>query len=138
MANKLNTALDNIESALKAVTGIRYCERQLILPTHQPRPAIGIVCGGNLRREGKSWTCTAMLQLLTASTRGDVDEGLLDLIQAITDAMDTLANGGSAGAAMDSPDWDPWVMPGTDRGQAVVAGAIGLFRLRVSDPLTAA
>lgn len=135
MANKIETVMGNIETAMAAMVPatLKAVKRAVIIPAqvHNP-PELGIVIS-RFYREDKMWVAEVGLFLVANKSTADwPDTRIIELVAQVHDAIPTSAQ---AGASLDLPRWDLWhAAGGHDAGWALV-GAVGSMRIRVEDPL---
>jgi hypothetical protein len=116
--NKIKVVEGNIAtalSALAAATGKPFIQftRTLLDPMSAVNvPALSLLWN-SLRRVGgpvgkRTYVLELLVQVLTRNAANNCDDAISDLLIEIDDALETLANAGTAGGVIDQPRWESW------------------------------
>jgi hypothetical protein len=135
MANKIDNVMTGLATALGAlVTGkvLRAVRRRPVSQATEQVAPVASVLLSDAGRRGVGWEATILVPILTRSSRGDVDDALLEIVALVDDAITAFAEGGSAGGIIDTPRWNFWYSPDGDMARL---GAVAELRLRVDAPL---
>ena len=140
MANKIDTAMDAMETALNLLVaaGTLKAVRRAILVA-QNVPSCPVVCflPMNVDRLGGSGAAseravTVDVRIITRSKDSLADQTVSELIAAVETGLNTLADS-SGGPLIEMPRWDFWY--GFGAGGLVLQGAICRMRVGLSGPL---
>ena len=138
VANKIDTAVDNIETALGALVvakTLKAVSRAVLNPFGQVNvPVLGLAIS-RLGRENVTWTAELVLMLVANKGNVAADETLTELVAAVDGCITTLVDSGSAGASIDRPVWDTWYAGHNVNEPLQQVGALATLRIRVEDPL---
>ena len=143
MADRIDNAMDKLETALLTLvvangTGtLRAVARRLLNPVNEPLVPVVCLLPLSVRRSGGPgsgavWNLDVAISICTRTRETASDSSVSALIAAVQTVIDTLASGGSAGAAIDLPAWDFWYMPGVAN---TPCGAHGTIRVRIQGNL---
>ncbi|HUX00232.1 MAG TPA: hypothetical protein VMY35_04565 [Phycisphaerae bacterium] len=146
MANKIDTAIDAIETELKKLveadgTGVlKAVVRRIINPLKETNlPICGLVPSEVVRHGGlgatADWQIPVLLMVCTRSKDVEGDATITEIIAEIQAKLDALIASAAPGVAFDLPRWDIWYRPGlTD----VPVGAWGSLRISITGTLKTA
>lgn len=139
MANKLDTVLDNLQTALAPLVTDGHLQavvRRLVQPRTEPvLPVLGLVLSRMQRAQGKIWVGTALGMLAARKGAASGDQTVSDLIARAADAIETARDAGSLGGAVDTPVWDTWYQAHNADEPLALVGGLASFRVRVGTPL---
>ncbi|HOD79954.1 MAG: hypothetical protein BWX88_02761 [Planctomycetes bacterium ADurb.Bin126] len=139
MANKVNTAIAAIRTALAAVGGgttFKAVTGKLVNPLRvKVRLPYCSVKAGDCRHVGgpqasRQWSVQYVVQIVTACSSDSVELELIDLIAAAESALDSV--GSAAGCVVCQPQW---IVQETLGETTVANWAIGTGELQITGPL---
>lgn len=144
MANKIDTVMDAIKTKLDELvsvdgTGVlKAVQRRVISPlTESNVPILGLVVSRMRRRGGPAggapWEAQALVMLCARGKSTKADESITNLVAEVDAKIEALIDAGTAGGAIDGPEWDYWYQGIGD--SLVPVGAIGALRISVEGPL---
>jgi hypothetical protein len=134
MANKLSTVLDAIEAKISElvtsgqVKAVR--RRPLIAAEENNPPVVGLVLD-RFSRDGRIWVARAMVLIVVKAGESEAEEAAVEMVKLVDGKIDECRNSGTAGGAIDTPEWQTWAIPAGQGTGLQIAGAMGTVRIRV-------
>jgi hypothetical protein len=134
MANKLSTVLGAIKAKLEELvadgTVKKIRRRPIIAPQENNPPVVGLVLD-KFKRAGRNWDATALVMIVVKAGEGEAEEAAVEMVKLVDGKIDAAAKSGTAGGAIDTPEWQTWAIPAGEDTGLQIAGALGTVRLRV-------
>jgi len=139
VANRIDNAIDKLETALNTLVvangsgTLRAVVRRLLNVLDEPAWPIASILPTGSRRTGgpgspQGWVTTVPIRLVTRVGKpADADAAITELVGKVQGAIDTLAQAGTAGAAIDLPSWSYIYVP---TNSAVIVAAYGEIRVQ--------
>ena len=146
MANKIDTAMDALETKLKELveadgTGVlKAVERRIINPlTETNLPICGLLPAEAFRHGGQAatadWEVPVLVMVCTRAKGVQADQTITEIIAEIQAKVDALNASDAPGGVFDLPRWDFWY---NLRLTDVPVGAWGSLRIKFTGTLKTA
>ncbi len=140
MANKIDTVIDAVETALNALvlSGVLIAvKRGVINPLKQQQvPVCSLAPDSAVRRGGEgdkaNWDVLVQVQVCTRAEKSVCDQKITDLVAEVQGKIDALNASDSPGGVFDMPRWNFWYRTG-DTG--VPIGAVANLRIQITGTL---